>query len=383
MHMISIPKLKGWPNQDLFLKYCGKHVPFQSCETDFSNCHESVLAFLKDDAQIIDISCAEIGEVFHGNPSRREKVDMKASDFVDAWMLARAGQPHWSLSTGLNLYLSQHGLPKVGEYSNTFCCPIPAIIMESNGVIEQMNLWMNIFPASTTLHYDANNNILVVLEGQKDVTLFSPSATKFLKPAAAHNEYPNHSALTPEEADQLVDSLRTEATDTTDCLAYSVTLSAGDALFIPEGWWHQVRSQKCTMALNFWFHSDLRPLLVLPSEVESSDGTMAGVDMSSYLLRASLRKAVAAQKLTDNQKRNKQEHRGSSYPDNLTFDQFCHYAHECLSLGKETPTAVGSKRKQSTADPLTDFVACDIQTMRKFWIPFANAVIFLANKFCT
>eukprot|EP01032_Pedospumella_encystans_P023342 gene23342-26420_t len=248
--------------------------------------------------------------------------------------------------------------------------------MESNGVIEQMNLWMNIFPASTTLHYDANNNILVVLEGQKEVTLFAPSATKFLKPAAAHNEYPNHSALTPEEADQLVDSLRTDATEATDCLAYSVTLSAGDALFIPEGWWHQVRSQKCTMALNFWFHSDLRPLLVLPSEVEPSDGTIVGVDMSSYLLRSSLRKAVAAQKLTGNQKKTKQEHSASSYPDNLTFDQFCHYAHECLSLSKnneEAHTAVGSKRKQSTADPWTDFVDCDIQTMRKFWIPFANA----------
>jgi len=304
---------------------------------------------------------------------------MKASDFVDAWVLAKTGQPHWSLSTGLNLYLSQHCLPKVSEHSSTFCCPTPTVIKESGAVVEQMNLWMNVFPASTTLHYDANNNILIVLEGQKNVTLFSPSATKFLKPAAAHNEYPNHSALTPEEADSLVVSLQTEATSTTDCLAYSVTLSAGDALFIPEGWWHQVHSQKCTMALNFWFHSDMRPLLLLPSEVGSSADTMSEVDMSSYLLRAALRKAVEAQRLTDTRiMTQEQTCNTSAYPDNLTFDQFCCYALECLALSKhseEDSAAVGGKRKRSTEDIWTAFVACDIQRMRIFWIPFASTVI--------
>jgi len=229
------------------------------------------------------------------------------------------------------------------------------------------------------MHYDANNNILIVLEGQKNVTLFSPSATKFLKPAAAHNEYPNHSALTPEEADSLVVSLQTQATSTTDCLAYSVTLSAGDALFIPEGWWHQVHSQKCTMALNFWFHSDMRPLLVLPSEGGSSADTMTEVDMSSYLLRATLRKAVAAQRLTDTRiMTQEQTCNTSAYPDNLTFDQFCCYALECLALSKhseEDSAAVGGKRKRSTEDIWTAFVACDIQRMRIFWIPLASTVI--------
>ena len=30
---------------------------------------------------------------------------------------------------------------------------------------------------------------------------------------------------------------------------------AGDALFIPEGWWHQVDSQDMTIAINFWWRS--------------------------------------------------------------------------------------------------------------------------------
>jgi len=32
-------------------------------------------------------------------------------------------------------------------------------------------------------------------------------------------------------------------------------LQAGDALFIPEGWWHQVDSQDTTIAVNFWWQS--------------------------------------------------------------------------------------------------------------------------------
>lgn len=34
-----------------------------------------------------------------------------------------------------------------------------------------------------------------------------------------------------------------------------VCCQAGDALFIPEGWWHQVDSQDMTIAVNFWWRS--------------------------------------------------------------------------------------------------------------------------------
>jgi hypothetical protein len=36
-----------------------------------------------------------------------------------------------------------------------------------------------------------------------------------------------------------------------------VDLLPGDALFIPEGWWHQVESSVGTIALNFWWRSRL------------------------------------------------------------------------------------------------------------------------------
>lgn len=35
----------------------------------------------------------------------------------------------------------------------------------------------------------------------------------------------------------------------------NIVVQAGDALFIPEGWWHQVDSQPTTIAVNFWWKS--------------------------------------------------------------------------------------------------------------------------------
>lgn len=36
---------------------------------------------------------------------------------------------------------------------------------------------------------------------------------------------------------------------------------AGDALFVPEGWWHQVSSEGVTIAVNFWWRSAFHWLL--------------------------------------------------------------------------------------------------------------------------
>ncbi|KAF1880632.1 hypothetical protein Lal_00011691 [Lupinus albus] len=39
--------------------------------------------------------------------------------------------------------------------------------------------------------------------------------------------------------------------------AQKVILVAGDALFIPEGWFHQVDSDDLTIAINFWWRSNM------------------------------------------------------------------------------------------------------------------------------
>lgn len=38
-------------------------------------------------------------------------------------------------------------------------------------------------------------------------------------------------------------------------LSLHPVLQAGDAVFIPEGWWHQIDSSDITIAVNFWWQS--------------------------------------------------------------------------------------------------------------------------------
>lgn len=113
-----------------------------------------------------------------------------------------------------------------------------------------VNLWMGGKPTATTLHYDSNHNLLVVLRGAKQVQLFPPSATQALEAGRAYSASANHSTLTvPAEAHDLFQAPRIENCPLEPWLA---RLEAGDALFLPQGWWHQVDSGTRTVALNYW-----------------------------------------------------------------------------------------------------------------------------------
>jgi hypothetical protein len=95
-----------------------------------------------------------------------------------------------------------------------------------------------------------------------------------------------------------------------------VTLRAGDALFLPEGWWHQVDSDGATIAVNYWraralrvgagdgMHarlcaSDKLVLRVCVSCVcrwRSAFGESLGGDMDAYFARRACESLVAAEK---------------------------------------------------------------------------------------
>ena len=59
-------------------------------------------------------------------------------------------------------------------------------------------------------------------------------------------------------------------------------MQAGDALFLPEGWWHQIDSEGSTIAVNFWWRSPFDRLL--------------GTHMDAYYLRRIARSLTEARK---------------------------------------------------------------------------------------
>ncbi|XP_050203422.1 lysine-specific demethylase JMJ31 [Mercurialis annua] len=116
-----------------------------------------------------------------------------------------------------------------------------------------VNLWMNNAYARSSSHYDPHHNVLCIIAGRKQVTLWPPSASPSLYPMPIYGEASNHSSVSLENPDF---SLYPRAEGS---LGYSqvVVLHAGDALFIPEGWFHQVDSDDLTIAVNIWWRSNV------------------------------------------------------------------------------------------------------------------------------
>ncbi|EEF41362.1 Hypoxia-inducible factor 1 alpha inhibitor, putative [Ricinus communis] len=128
---------------------------------------------------------------------------------------------------------------------------IPAFLESKE--LASINLWMNNAHARSSTHYDPHHNVLSIVAGRKQVTLWPPSASPFLYPMPIYGEASNHSSVALENPDF---SLYPRAQFS---LEYSqkVVLHAGDALFIPEGWFHQVDSDDLTIAVNFWWRSNI------------------------------------------------------------------------------------------------------------------------------
>ncbi|KAF9682932.1 hypothetical protein SADUNF_Sadunf05G0159200 [Salix dunnii] len=119
--------------------------------------------------------------------------------------------------------------------------------------LASVNLWMNNAQSRSSTHYDPHHNVLCVVTGSKQVVLWPPSASPFLYPMPVYGEASNHSSVALENPDF---SLYPRAKCSMD-YSQKVILQAGDALFIPEGWFHQVDSGDFTIAVNFWWKSNI------------------------------------------------------------------------------------------------------------------------------
>ena len=207
--------------------------------------------------------------LFHGDAQRQEKMPFKFASFCEAFVdiqnrsmntnettTAQQPFPHWTQSLGLSLYLSQCTLYNAStavatttataeEFPHECFDAFQKEVLEMSTFplsfldedhdeydemfrVDQVNLWMNIGPTISSLHYDNYNNVLVVMNGTKHVHLISPEGTSKLKPFAATSISANHAHIS--HVADLLDAGQLSATE-----VMTVTLHEGDALFIPEG----------------------------------------------------------------------------------------------------------------------------------------------------
>ncbi|KAL1524666.1 hypothetical protein AB1Y20_019552 [Prymnesium parvum] len=101
--------------------------------------------------------------------------------------------------------------------------------------VHEARLWMSSGNTSSSLHFDTHDNLLLQLDGKKTILLWPPSSSKNF-----YMDFHDRWGLSPMHVDRVDLNVFPLFEHTKGMLV--ATVSKGDAVLIPDGWWHQVRS---------------------------------------------------------------------------------------------------------------------------------------------
>jgi len=118
---------------------------------------------------------------------------------------------------------------------------------------------MGIPPTYTPLHKDPNPNLFVQLASSKRIRLFEP-ATGFKIFRDVQLRIGQHGSASF-RGYEMMEGPERDALDeavwgsTVKGEGYEAMVGPGDALFIPRGWWHSIKSvgNGVTASVNWWF----------------------------------------------------------------------------------------------------------------------------------
>lgn len=121
--------------------------------------------------------------------------------------------------------------------------------------------WLSAPEMSTPLHQHAAENVFVQLLGRKRFYLYPPAASPWLYSNPLRSALPNYSRFDPECPDY------DEFPLARAIQPFEAILNEGDAIYLPSGWWHQVRSLDVSFSVNFFFAAGLTAALQRITEI--------------------------------------------------------------------------------------------------------------------
>ena len=133
--------------------------------------------------------------------------------------------------------------------------------------IYDARLWMSLGNTTSSLHFDTHDNLLMQIDGRKEVLLWHPKESSKL-----YMDHFEKFGLSPINVDR-VDLERFPSL--ANATVYLANMSAGDVLYIPDGWWHVVRSYDRNVAIAVEFAPFRAEATAWPKRVlgrESSPG---------------------------------------------------------------------------------------------------------------
>jgi len=114
---------------------------------------------------------------------------------------------------------------------------LPSVLRcsEVHESVHDTRLWMSSGNTSSSLHFDTHENLMLQVVGTKSVYFWPPSESHL-----TYMDYHNRFGLSPVNPDRVdLERFPLFAQLKRGKVAH---LRAGDALLIPDGWWHQVRT---------------------------------------------------------------------------------------------------------------------------------------------
>eukprot|EP00913_Durusdinium_trenchii_P001952 g1806.t1 len=175
--------------------------------------------------------------------------------------------------------------------------------------LESVNLWASIGDTHSNLHYDSKHGLLIILRGSKVVEVFPPSSTLHLGAYPVHDPLRSHHSKVPHccLAARLQGQRCTSGSSQCwPCFpkaqSFQAELHLGDALLIPEGWWHHVKTsgvpdattgQPVAIAMNLWWRQYPRePTVARPYLLRRLLGDMLAQRTGRHLRRSPRRSTL-------------------------------------------------------------------------------------------
>jgi len=134
---------------------------------------------------------------------------------------------------------------------------------------DAVNLWIGNQSSVTSIHSDPYENIYAVVRGAKHFTILPPTEGWCLR----ERTYP-HATYTRTPASQLALAPSPPPTPPVRWSSVAdptvpgalpagahplhITVRGGETLYLPAGWWHYVRQEGLTIAVNYWYDMETR-----------------------------------------------------------------------------------------------------------------------------
>lgn len=156
-----------------------------------------------------------------------------------------------SSNSSQRLYVAQASVDRLPEPLRKDL-PTPALVAKAGkGDIYDASIWLGMAPTYTPLHRDPNPNLYLQLAGSKVVRLLEPDVGQaiFTKVQAtlrsgSSSKFRGNEMMQGQEKELLEAEIWSDniSSQETKKVGLEANLDAGQSLFIPQGWWHSVKS---------------------------------------------------------------------------------------------------------------------------------------------